>query len=98
VGPYLIWDLADGPTDRLDPADLLVRQDNNGLTRLPGLVLQGSNDLSAWTTLTAPGFKTLAWQNLPSLDHGAYRYLRVTNSTYIDIAELRIFGDSTGRP
>ena len=35
------------------------------------LVFEGSNDLSSWTTLTEPTFKTLSWQNLPSQEEGA---------------------------
>jgi hypothetical protein len=89
---YLTWDIGQGSTFSLDRVDFLARQDNNGMLRLPDLVLQGSNDLQNWTTLTGPGFKTLSWQNLPTLDHGDFRYLRVANSTFIDIAELRVFG------
>ncbi|SDT06240.1 putative Ig domain-containing protein [Actinoplanes derwentensis] len=93
IDKSLTWDFGADSTFRLDRADLLARQDNNGMIRLPGLVLQGSNDLSTWTTLTGPAFKTLAWQNLPSLHDGRFRYLRAANTTYINIAELRIFGD-----
>jgi hypothetical protein len=63
------------------------------MVRMDGLVLEGSNDLSSWTRLTDPTFKTMSWQNLPSLDGGGYRYVRVTNGALIDIAELRLFGD-----
>ncbi|MFC7619278.1 hypothetical protein [Microlunatus sp. GCM10028923] len=69
---------------------------------MEGLVFEGSNDLKDWTRLTDPAFKTLAWQNLPSLDDGAFRYLRVRNGPttsipefryYLNIAELRVFGE-----
>ena len=89
---YLIWDIGEGSTFSLERVDFLARQDNNGMVNLPDLVFQGSNDLKNWTTLTGPGFKTLSWQNLPSITSGDFRYLRVANSTFIDIAELRIFG------
>jgi hypothetical protein len=90
---YLAWDFGEGAQVTVDRADFLARQDNNGMVRMDGLVLEGSNDLSSWTRLTDPTFKTMSWQNLPSTDDGGYRYLRVTNGALIDIAELRLFGD-----
>ncbi len=89
---YLIWDFGEGAQVTADRFDFLARQDNNGLVRMDDLVLEGSNDLSSWTTLTDPTFKTLSWQNLPSNDDGGFRYLRVANGALIDIAELRLFG------
>ncbi len=96
----LIWDLGLGAAVSVDRIDFLARQDQNSLARMHGLVFEGSNDLQHWTRLTEPTFKTLSWQNLPSLDDGAWRYLRVRNGQpvvefayYLNIAELRIFGD-----
>ncbi|HEX2143773.1 MAG TPA: discoidin domain-containing protein, partial [Glycomyces sp.] len=88
----LIWDFGEGSQVTADRFDFLARQDNNGMVRMADLVLEGSNDLESWTTLTDPTFKTLAWQNLPSKDDGGYRYVRVKNGALIDIAELRLFG------
>jgi len=89
---YLIWDFGEGAEVTVDRADFLARQDNNGMIRMADLVLEGSNDLSSWTTLTEPTFKTLSWQHLPSLADGSYRYLRIANGALIDVAELRLFG------
>ncbi len=97
----LIWDLGQGAAVSIDRIDFLARQDERNLARMEGLVFEGSNDLHQWTRLTDPTFKTLAWQNLPSLDDGAWRYLRVRNGPsvpvaefryYLNIAELRVFG------
>lgn len=89
---HLIWDFGDGARITVDRADFLARQDDNGMVRMADLVLEGSNDLSSWTRLTEPSSKTLAWQELPSVDGGGYRYVRVSNGARIDIAELRLFG------
>ncbi len=91
----LIWDFGEGTRVAMDRLDYLARQDNEGVRQMNGLVFEGSNDLSTWTTLTAPTFKTLTWQNLPAMDDGAYRYLRVKNGMLIHIAELRLLGTST---
>lgn len=93
----VIWDFGEGGTVALDRADFLARQDSNGLTRMKDQVIEGSNDLSEWTTLTGPTAAELDWQNLDSTDDSApdntgYRYLRVRNGNTIGIAELRLFG------
>ncbi|MFC3495684.1 Ig domain-containing protein [Glycomyces rhizosphaerae] len=90
---HLIWDFGAGSSVALDRIDYLAAQNNNGMVRMPDLVFQGSDDLDHWTTIAEQPFKTMSWQNLDATDTGNYRYLRVSNSTYIDIAELRIFGD-----
>jgi hypothetical protein len=92
---HLIWDFGEGNRITVDGADFLARQDNNGMVRMSGLVLEGSNDLATWTPLTEPTFKTLSWQHLPSLDDGGYRYVRLVNGALIDVAELRLFGTLT---
>jgi hypothetical protein len=88
----LIWDFGQGTQVNVDRLDYLARQDNEGVRQMNGLVFEGSNDLSSWTTLTEPTFKTLSWQDLPTSGDEAYRYLRVTNGMLIHIAELRLFG------
>ncbi|MQM28351.1 putative Ig domain-containing protein [Glycomyces albidus] len=88
----LIWDLGDGARLALDRADFLARQDNNGMIRMADLVLEGSNDLREWTTLTDPTVKTLSWQHLDAFGEDGFRYLRVVNGAAIAIAELRVFG------
>jgi hypothetical protein len=89
---YLIWDFGAGVQMSVDRFDYLARQDNEGVRRMDDQVLQGSNDLTTWTTLNDSSFKTLSWQNLPSKNEEGYRYLRVANSAPIYIAELRLFG------
>ncbi|MEV3935294.1 putative Ig domain-containing protein [Glycomyces sp. NPDC049804] len=89
---HLIWDFGEGAEVTVDRADFLARQDNNGLVRMDGQVLQGSNDLQHWTTLTDPTFKTLSWQHLPSQSDEGFRYVRIANNVLIDVAELRLFG------
>jgi Putative Ig domain len=86
------FDLGAGTGFQLDRIDLLARRDNNGMVRMPDLVFQGSPDATTWTTLTGPGVKTLSWQTLPSKTGTEFRYLRITNTTYVSIAELRIYG------
>ncbi|MDA1362019.1 putative Ig domain-containing protein [Glycomyces luteolus] len=90
---YLIWDFGAGTQVSADRFDYLARQDNEGVRRMDDQVLQGSNDLSNWTTVADASYKTLSWQNLDATDEGSYRYLRVVNSAPIYIAELRLFGE-----
>ncbi len=89
---HLVWDFGEGAAVALDRADFLARQDNNGLTRMDDQVIQGSNDLSTWTTLTGPTAAEHDWQNLDSSGETGYRYLRVSNGNIIGVAELRLFG------
>jgi Chitinase A, N-terminal domain./Uncharacterised Sugar-binding Domain./F5/8 type C domain. len=67
--------------------------------RLNGLIVQGSNDYSSWTNLTAPvsGALSNTWTDLrldKIIDHQAYRYLRLYNAEnwYGNIAEVEIYG------
>lgn len=89
----LIWDFGEGTQISVDRLDYLARQHDEGMRQMDHLVFEGSNDLSSWTTLTEPTFKTLSWQNLESSGDEAYRYLRVRNGMLIHIAELRLFGE-----
>lgn len=100
VGPvngqyYITLDFGDGGTVALDHADLLVRQDNNGTSRAPNLHIEGSNDQSTWAVVTNNAKSTLDWQTWdlrPGTTPTAYRYLRIANTNWINIAELRLFG------
>jgi hypothetical protein len=100
IGPvgghyYEILDAGAGHAVSLDHAELLVRQDSNGLNRASGLQLQGSNDLSTWTPITGNAVGTLSWQTWARATGTAvtgYRYLRIANNNWINIAELRLFG------
>lgn len=91
----LIWDFGESAEVTLDRADFLARQNRTGSTWMENQVIEGSNDLENWTTLTGPTTGEWYWQNLESDDEGAYRYLRVHNGNGIGIAELRLFGDFT---
>ena len=89
----LIWDFGAGKRVTVDRLDYLARQNNNeGVRHMDDLVFEGSNDLSSWTTLTDPTFKTFSWQNLESSVDEGYRYLRVRNGMWLYVAELRLFG------
>ncbi|MCU1528078.1 MAG: coagulation factor 5/8 type domain protein [Frondihabitans sp.] len=100
IGPvggqyYEILDAGAGHSISLDHAELLVRQDANGLSRAAGLQIQGSNDLTTWTQVTNNAVGTLAWQTLARPSGSAvtaYRYLKIANNNWINIAELRLFG------
>ncbi len=89
---HLAWDFGEDSTYRLDRIDYLAAQNNNGMIRMPDLVFQGSNDLEDWTTIAEQPFKTMQWQSLDATNTGDFRYLRISNSTFIDIAELRVSG------
>jgi hypothetical protein len=91
----LIWDFGEGKQVTVDRLDFLARQHDEGMRQMDGLVFEGSNDLSSWTTLTDPTRKTLAWQNLPASGDEGFRYLRVKNGMLIHVAELRLFGSFT---
>ncbi|WP_243065102.1 discoidin domain-containing protein [Humibacter sp. RRB41] len=100
IGPvsgqyYEILDAGAGRSISLDHAELLVRQDANGLNRAAGLQVQGSNDLTTWTQVTSNAVGTLGWQTWERRSGTAvtaYRYLRIANNNWINIAELRLFG------
>ncbi|MFF9563890.1 discoidin domain-containing protein [Leifsonia sp. NPDC014704] len=100
IGPvngqyYVIFDFGAGHAVMLDHADLLVRQDNNGTARASNLHLEGSNDLSTWTRVTNNAVGALPWQNLATPTGATatgYRYLKIANTDWINIAELRLFG------
>lgn len=91
-----VWDLGADAWVSLTGAELLVRQDGYGTSRIADLRLEGSNDLATWTRLTpAVPQRVLEWQQWAVADHAAYRYLRVANGQILGIAELRLFGAVT---
>jgi len=93
-----MWDFgADAPVT-LTGAELLVRQDGYGTSRIADMRLEGSNDLQNWTRLTpAVPAKTLEWQRWTVQSESAYRYIRIANGQILGIAELRLFG-TAGAP
>jgi hypothetical protein len=58
------------------------------------LVIQGSNDNTAWTTLTAAAASTLDWQTLAVGNATPYRYIRLYNggAWFGNLAEVRLHG------
>jgi hypothetical protein len=100
IGPVfsVILDAGAGHSVSLDHAELLVRQDTLGTGRAANLHIEGSNDLTTWTRVTDNAVGTLAWQTLARPAGTAvtgYRYLRIVNTNWINIAELRLFGSSS---
>lgn len=91
-----VWDFGADAGVSVTRAEILVRQDGYGISRIADLRLEGSEDGETWTRLTpaAPG-KTLAWQQWPiaaDAADDAYRYVRIVNGQILGVAELRLFG------
>lgn len=88
-----VWDLGAGAAVSLTSAELLVRQDGYGTSRIADMRLEGSNDMQSWTRLTpvAPA-KTLSWQQWSVTDETAFRYIRLVNGQILNVAELNLFG------
>ncbi len=88
-----VWDFGAGTEVSLSGAELLVRQDGYGISRIADMRLEGSDDGQTWTRLTprVPA-KTLDWQQWVVADDGAYRYVRLANGQILNVAELRLFG------
>ncbi|WP_194762301.1 carbohydrate-binding protein [Microbacterium sp. UFMG61] len=94
-----VWDFGADTTVSLRGADLLVRQDGYGTSRIADMRLEGSNDLQSWTRLTpAAPVKTLDWQQWTVADDTAFRYIRLVNGQILNVAELIVFGEVTTAP
>ncbi|MCE0459466.1 discoidin domain-containing protein [Curtobacterium flaccumfaciens] len=106
IGPvngqyYATLDFGSGGSVAVQRAELLVRQDTWGTSRAPRLHLEGSNDQTTWTAITNNAQSTLDWQTLslrPGTAPAAYRYLKISNDNWINIAELRLFGTRVAPP
>lgn len=61
---------------------------------MKGAVVQGSNDNATWTTLTPAAVSSPDWQWLKANGAGAYRYIRIFNSSswFGNMAEVRLHG------
>ncbi len=96
-GGYVIFDLGEGSSVTLNNVAMAARNDNY-CTRLAGAVIQGSNNGTDWTTLTAGALGQLGWQNVAVTDStNAYRYLKLYNGGqwFGNIAELKVYGTLT---
>ena len=99
-GSYYTVDFGEGAAVKLDEAVLMPRA--SFPARMNGMVIQGSNDNVNWTNITTGVTGSLAntWyvmENDQIVDHNAYRYLRLYNSSAWsgDVAEVEFYGDYT---
>ncbi|AKV86867.1 hypothetical protein AKG07_11830 [Microbacterium sp. CGR1] len=94
-----VWDFGPDATVSLSGAELLVRQDGYGTSRISDMRLEGSNDLTTWARLTpSVPAKTLDWQTWSVADDTAFRYVRLVNGQILNVAELILFGVVTTAP
>ncbi|CAN7306199.1 discoidin domain-containing protein [Pseudoduganella sp. LjRoot289] len=96
TGSYITFDFKTGNQATLSGVELVARQDQTA--RAKGTVVQGSNDNTNWTTLTAAAVTTADWQTLPVGGGVPYRYVRVFNGNnwFGNLAELRFHGTVQG--
>jgi hypothetical protein len=96
AGSYITFDFKAGNQATLTSVELAARQDQ--IARAKGTVIQGSNDNSNWTNLTAGAVSTADWQTLPVSGGVPYRYIRVLNgnSWFGNLAEVRFHGTVQG--
>lgn len=94
AGGYIIFDFKDGNQAVLSSVELLARQDQY-FTRIRGTVIQGSNDLTSWTTLSAAAASTADWQRFAISSKAPYRYIRIynPNTWFGNMAELKLHGE-----
>jgi hypothetical protein len=97
TGSWVVFDFKDGNQVSLTSTEVIGRQDQY-FTRVNGLVFQGSNDNTTWTTLTPAAKSTADWQTLPVTSLVPYRYIRVynPNAWFGSINEVRLHGSLHG--
>jgi len=90
-----VWDFGPETAVSLTGAEMLVRQDGYGTSRIADMRLEGSNDGVTWTRLTptVPA-KTLAWQQWAVTDDSPFRFVRIVNGQILNVAELNLFGST----
>jgi hypothetical protein len=90
---WVVFDFKAGNQVSLTGTEVIGRQDQY-FTRVNGLVFQGSNDNTNWTTLTPAAKSTADWQTLPVNSLVPYRYIRVynPNAWFGSINEVRLHG------
>ncbi len=97
TGAWVVFDFKEGNQVSLTGTEVIGSQDKY-YTRVNGLVFQGSNDNTAWTTLTPAAQSTAEWQTLPVTSLVPYRYIRVynPNAWFGSIREVRLHGSLHG--
>ena len=97
TGAWVVFDFKDGNQVSLTGTEVIGSQDQY-YTRVNGLVFQGSNDTTTWTTLTPAAKSTAEWQTLPVTSFVPYRYIRVynPNAWFGTIKEIRLHGSLHG--
>ncbi len=97
TGAWVVFDFKEGNQVSLASTEVIGSQDQY-YTRVNGLVFQGSNDNTAWTTLTPAAKSTADWQTLPVTSLVPYRYIRVynPNAWFGTIKEIRLHGSLHG--
>ncbi len=94
-----VWDFGADASMSLTGAEILVRQDGYGTSRIADMRLEGSQDGETWTRITpAAPTKTPAWQQWDVTDDTAFRYIRIANGQILGVAELRLFGELVREP
>jgi hypothetical protein len=94
-GLYAItWDFGASGAVKLNKAEILLRQDGYGTSRVRDLRLEGSNDGQSWKRLTSTTPKgVLPWQPWSVNDNSQYRYVRLVNGDIMGVAELHLYGN-----
>ncbi|MEV7663315.1 discoidin domain-containing protein [Paenarthrobacter sp. NPDC089316] len=89
----ITWDFGPNGSVKLGRAEILLRQDGYGTSRVRDLRLEGSNDGQNWKRLTPAAPKSvLPWQPWTVNDNSQYRYVRLVNGDIMGVAELRLYG------
>jgi len=92
-GAYIAFDFKAGNQANLTSVEVAGSQDAYS-SRVNGLVIQGSDDNAAWTTLTPAAVNTQEWQTLKVASTVPYRYIRIynPNAWYGTVREVRFHG------
>jgi hypothetical protein len=92
-GAYIAFDFKAGNQVNLSNVEVIGSQDTYS-SRMAGVVIQGSNDGAAWTTLTPAAVNTQDWQNLKVTSLVPYRFIRIYNAAawFGTMREVRLHG------
>jgi large repetitive protein len=92
-GAYIVFDFRAGNQVNLSSVEVIGSQDGFS-SRMAGVVIQGSNDGAAWTTLTPAAVNTQEWQSLKVASLVPYRFIRIYNAAawFGTMRELRLHG------